>query len=241
MKFEIPVHRWAARAGNLKTEADWRRWLAAPCELADTINVEHVAGVDPMKLRRVGRLGNAALAISKELLSDLPELQPLSVVTVSELGELDANDALIESVVSGAHVSPQRFAASVHNHILGEVCINLGLECRGGASTGACDGFEVGLVEALGEMESGCWVLVLIYEPRVGEHYEKCFGRRSVEHMLGLLLQPSADIRLLLEKTDTDDSHEPRQPHALRWLAFLTGDTPEMRGRDGWHWKHVAA
>lgn len=240
MRFEIPIRRWAARAGALKTETDWRCWLAAPTKLADTISAEHIDGMDPMSLRRVGRLGNAALAISKALLSGIPRSAPLSVITVSELGELEANDALIENVVGGTPVSPQRFAASVHNHILGQVCINLDLQCRGSASTGARCGLEIGLIEALGELESGRRVLVLMYEPNVGEHYERFHGGRSPEHMVGVLLQPGAGTRLLLTRAGAGRYQKASRPRALRWLSLVTGDASELQGPDGWHWKNVA-
>lgn len=191
-----------------------------------------------MQLRRVGRLGTAAAAIGKTLLAEIPPGQSLSVVTISELGELETNDALIESIVAGAQVSPQRFAASVHNHILGQLCINLELPCRGGASTG---GLEVGLIEALGEMRLSHWVLALIFEPRVEAHYAPWCGTRA-EHILGVLLQPDTATRLVLERRP-DSRESPVAPnlHALHWLALLTGREMELVGRDGWYWSHVGA
>lgn len=192
-----------------------------------------------MQLRRVGRLGNAAVAIGKELLAEVPPAQSLSVVTVSELGELETNDALIESIVAGTPVSPQRFAASVHNHILGQLCINLELPCSGGASTG---GLEVGLIEALSEMHTGHWVLVLVFEPRVEAHYAPWCGGTWPEHVVGVLLRPGTGTRLLLEQR-AGEAESPLipEPYALHWLALLTGQAQRLTGRDGWHWNHVGA
>lgn len=238
IRFELPIHAWAARAGDLKSESDWRAWLDDPRELPATITTERVAGTNPMQLRRLGRLGNAAVAIGKTLLEEVPSDRSLSVVTVSELGELETNDALIESIVAGAPVSPQRFAASVHNHVLGQLCINLGLPCRGGASTG---GLEVGLIEALGEMHTDRWVLALVFEPRVETHYAPWCGGTWPEHMVGVLLQPEADTRLVLERRSgsTQPGAVPK-PRALHWLALLTGQAKELAGEDeGWCWSHV--
>jgi hypothetical protein len=239
-KFTISISRWAARAGTLRSEQEWRVWLSSPHALADEISPERVEGVNPMKLRRAGRLGNAAVAVGKELLREVPPDQSLSVLTISELGELEANDALIESVVSGTPVSPQGFAASVHDHILGQVCINLGLPCSGGASTGARSGLEIGLIEALSEMEMGHWVLALIFEPRVDEHYAPRCGGKSPEHIVGLLLRPGTGVRLELEKGGTGSGRQIDQPYALNWLALVTGHAEELEGRDGWRWRHVA-
>lgn len=239
IRFEIPIHAWSARAGALKTESHWRAWVDDPRELEHDIEGERVPGINPMKLRRLGRLGTAAVAMGRELLVDLPPGQSVSVVTVSELGELETNDALIESIVAGAPMSPQRFAASVHNHILGQLCINLELPCRGGASTGAVGALEVGLVEALSEMEMGHWVLALVFEPKVEEYYAPWWGGTRPEYMVGLVLQPGATRRLLLEKDDNAGRSDIAEPYALHWLALLTGRAARLKGRDGWCWSHV--
>jgi len=241
IKFEIPIHGWSARAGTLRSESDWRRWLHDPWELEHTLGPERVPGIDPMKLRRTGRLGNAAIAIGKELLDVVPPEQPLSVVTISQLGELETNDALIESVVGDAMVSPQRFTASVHNHILGQLCINLNLPCCGGASTGAASGLEIGLVEALSEMKMGYWVLALVFEPRVNVHYARWCGGFRPEYMIGLLLQPGSRQRLVLAKRSESGEHRAPEPRGLHWLALLTGQAGQLNAGNGWHWEYVDA
>lgn len=238
IRFEVPIHAWSARAGSLRSERDWRAWLDAPHEIEHTLVPERVPGISPMKLRRVGRLGNAAIAVAAELLASLPPDQSLSVVTVSELGELETNDALIESIVADAPVSPQRFSASVHNHILGQVCIALDLPCGGGASTA---GLEVGMVEALSEMESGHWVLALVFEPRVDEHYAPWCGGIRPEYVIGLLLQPGARRRLVLEWSSAPNTRDIPEPVGLHWLALLTGHADRLDGRGAWRWKHVDA
>lgn len=238
IRFEIPIHAWSARAGSLRSEPEWRAWLDAPHEIEHTLAPERVPDISPMKLRRVGRLGNAAIAVAAELLASLPPDQSLSVVTVSELGELETNDALIESIVADAPVSPQRFSASVHNHILGQVCIALDLPCRGGASTA---GLETGLVEALSEITAGHWVLALAFEPRVDEHYAPWCGGARPEYVVGLLLQPGARHRVVLERSGAASGHDIPEPRGLHWLALLTGHAARLDGAGGWRWKHVDA
>ncbi len=240
MKFELPIEGWAARAGNLKTEQEWRQWFENPEKLSDEISHEKIEGISPMMLRRAGRIGSAAVSIGKQLLTGISSREPLSVVTVSELGELESSDVLIESVVSGSALSPQKFAASVHNHILGQMCINLNLPCCGGASTGARSGLEMGLIEGLSELEMGCRALVLAFEPKVDKNYADWCGGRSPEHVIGVMLRSGASNRLLLEKTFGGESSQIRKPYALHWLSLLAGVVDELYGREGWHWKHVA-
>lgn len=238
IRFEIPIHAWSARAGSLRSKPEWQAWLDAPHEIEHSLAPERVPGLSPMKLRRVGRLGNAAIAVAAELLASLPPDQSLSVVTVSELGELETNDALIESIVADAPVSPQRFSASVHNHILGQVCIALDLACPGGASTA---GLEMGLVEALSELAAGRWVLVLVFEPRVDEHYAPWCGGSRPEYVVGLLLQSGARRRLALERATSPAGRDIPEPRGLHWLALLTGHAARLDGRGGWRWTHVDA
>jgi hypothetical protein len=239
MKFEVPIEHWTARAGTLKSCQEFHQWLVQPHELAPRISAEAVSGVNAMALRRTSSLGNAAVAIGRELLDRVPAGQPVSVVTVSELGELQTNDLLIETVVEGSTMSPQRFASSVHNHVLGQMCINLDLPCPGGASTGARSGLEMGVVEALSEMATGRWVLLLAFEPMVDEHYTRWCGGPAPEHVVGLLLHGEATVRLNLEQT-RDAPCEIGSPYALNWLSVLIGTSPVLHGSDGWRWSHVA-
>ncbi|GJL82850.1 MAG: hypothetical protein DHS20C01_24840 [marine bacterium B5-7] len=194
-----------------------------------------------MMLRRAGSLGNAAVAISRQLLGSKPDVQSLSVVTVSEFGELENNDALIESVVAGRAVSPQKFAASVHNHILGQVCINLGLPCRGGASTGCNGSLEIGLIEALSELDSAKRVLVLIFEPEIDHHYANWCGGPAPEHMVGVVLNKDAPSSVLLERKSDYSQGNLTFPRTLEWLSFITRKADTFIGNNGWYWSHVDA
>ena len=241
IQFEIPIHRWSARAGELRSETDWQNWFAEPHDILEHIKIEPIKGINPMMLRRLGSLGTAAVSIAKELLACVPVKQSLSVLTVSELGELATHDVLIESIVSKTVVSPQRFAASVHNHILGQICINLELPCAGGASTGARGGLEIGLIEALSEMKIGNWVLVLILEPAVDENYAQWYGGRSQEHIVGVLLQPDASLKIRLQRLSNVQETEKLKLCALHWLSFVAGNVNQFDGQYGWRWTHVAA
>ncbi len=239
MKFEIPISRWAARAGSLQSDQEWKAWLKCPEDLETTISVQPFEGISSMRLRRLESLGRGALAVGNELLASVPEDQPLSVLTVSEFGELETNDGLIETIVSDELVSPQKFSASVHNHILGQLCINLKLPCAGGASTGANSSLEMGLVEALSEMAEGRWVLVIAYEPRINEHYARWCGGEAPEYVVGLLLRPDAEQRFRMEKTPGLDNRPQSGIYGLQWLSFVVGLKKIFQGREGWIWTHV--
>jgi hypothetical protein len=136
-------------------------------------------------------------------------------------------------------MSPQKFASSVHNHVLGQLCINLALPCAGGASSGALAGLEIGMVEALSEMTMGHWVLLLAFEPTVDEHYARWCNGPAAEHMVGVLLQPAAPARLILERT-CEAPCEIGSHYALHWLSVLIGACSIFQGHDGWRWSHVA-
>lgn len=242
MRFEVPIDAWSARIGAFGSREAIRGWLEHPVDPGPRIAPEPIPGVSAMALRRASGLGRAAIAIGRELLERVPAGEPLSVITVSELGELGTNDALIESVVAGEAMSPQRFSASVHNHVLGQLCTTLDLPLPGGASTGAASGLEIGMVEALGELAGGRRVLFLAFEPEVDEHYAPWLGGRAPEHMVGVLLAPDAPVRLLLERTGGPPPDPvPGVPHALAWLSLVDGRTTRLPGPDGWRWSHVAA
>lgn len=242
MRFEVPIDAWSARIGGRRTCEAIRDWLEHPVDPGPRIAPESIPGVSAMALRRTSGLGRAAIAIGRELLGRVPAGEPLSVITVSELGELGTNDVLIESVVAGETLSPQRFSASVHNHVLGQLCTTLDLPLPGGASTGAASGLEIGMVEALGELAGGRRVLFLAFEPEVDEHYAPWLGGRAPEHMVAVLLSPDAPVRVLLERSGGPPPDPvPGVPHALAWLSLVEGRTTQLAGPDGWRWSHVAA
>lgn len=247
MRLLLPVERVAVRVGDLRRVDDVLCVLDGDAPLPPELAPEAVPGVSAMALRRATRLGNAAVAIAHELLAPCEERSSVSVITTSALGELQTNDALIEGVVGGGGVSPQKFSASVHNHVLGQVCIHLGLACPGGASTGGHGALEVGMVEALGELAAGGRVLLLAFEPRVEAHYAPWWGGTAPEHVVGILLEADATpgLALLREAHLPRDEHagaslDPSRPHALRWLSLVAGRVDRFDGVDGWCWHRVA-
>ena len=121
-----------------------------------------------MQRRRLSPLAKAAMATTHPLLAgrDMP------VLCCSVHGEAQRTYALLQDVAAGEPLSPTAFGLSVHNAIVGQLSISLGIHSPALALAGGDFPLLSGFLEAAAMLEEGTPELLLqFYEEPLPELY----------------------------------------------------------------------
>ncbi|WP_295802377.1 beta-ketoacyl synthase chain length factor [uncultured Microbulbifer sp.] len=161
------ISAWRAWAPGVSDPADWQRWRAGALGFADE-GVADVSFLPAMQRRRLSPLSKAAMATAHPLLAgrDMP------VLCCSVHGEARRTYALLQDVAAGEPLSPTAFGLSVHNAIVGQLSISLGIHSPAMALAGGDFPLLSGLLEATGMLAEGVPELLLqFYEEPLPELY----------------------------------------------------------------------
>lgn len=121
-----------------------------------------------MQRRRLSPLAKAAMATAQPLLAgrDMP------VLCCSVHGEAQRTYALLQDVAAGEALSPTAFGLSVHNAIVGQLSISLGIHAPALALAGGDFPLLSGFLEAAAMLQEGTDELLLqFYEEPLPELY----------------------------------------------------------------------
>ena len=121
-----------------------------------------------MQRRRLSPLSKAAMATAFPLL----EGRDIPVLCCSVHGEARRTYALLQDVANAEPLSPTAFGLSVHNAIVGQLSISLGIRSPALALAGGDFPLQSGLLEAIAMLAEGADALLLqFYEEPLPELY----------------------------------------------------------------------
>lgn len=164
---EFTISAWRAWAPGVSDAGDWQRWRTGELSFADQA-VPDTSFLPAMQRRRLSSLSKAAMATAHPLLRgrDIP------VLCCSVHGEACRTYALLQDVAAGEPLSPTAFGLSVHNAIVGQLSISLGIHAPALALAGGDYPLQSGFLEAAGMLAEGAPELLLqFYEEPLPELY----------------------------------------------------------------------
>ena len=164
---EFTISAWRAWAPGVSDAADWLRWRTGELRFADQA-VPDTSFLPAMQRRRLSNLSKAAMATAYDLLQgrDIP------ILCCSVHGEARRTYALLQDVAAGEPLSPTAFGLSVHNAIVGQLSISLGIHAPALALAGGDYPLQSGFLEAAAMLAEGVpEVLLQFYEEPLPELY----------------------------------------------------------------------
>ncbi|WP_299597952.1 beta-ketoacyl synthase chain length factor [uncultured Microbulbifer sp.] len=167
---EFTISAWRAWAPGVSDATDWQRWRNGELDFAEQA-IPDASFLPAMQRRRLSLLSKAAMATAHPLLNgrDMP------VLCCSVHGEAKRTYALLQDVAAGEPLSPTAFGLSVHNAIVGQLSISLGVHAPALALAGGDYPLLSGLLEAAGMLAEGIAgtdeLLLQFYEEPLPELY----------------------------------------------------------------------
>lgn len=164
---EFTISAWRAWAPGVSDAAEWRRWRQGELSFADEA-IPDTGFLPAMQRRRLSPLAKAAMSTAHPLLNgrDLP------VLCCSVHGEAKRTYALLQDVAAAQPLSPTAFGLSVHNAIVGQMSISLGIRSPALALAGGDFPLLSGFIEAAAMLAEGASEMLLqFYEEPLPELY----------------------------------------------------------------------
>ena len=164
---EFTISAWRAWAPGVSDADDWQRWRNGELDFAEQA-VPDTSFLPAMQRRRLSPLSKAAMATAHPLLNgrDIP------VLCCSVHGEAKRTYALLQDVAAAEPLSPTAFGLSVHNAIVGQLSISLGIRAPALALAGGDFPLQSGLLEAAAMLAEGTGEMLLqFYEEPLPELY----------------------------------------------------------------------
>lgn len=164
---EFTISAWRAWAPGVSDAADWQGWRNGDIDFAEAA-IPDTSFLPAMQRRRLSPLSKAAMTTAHPLLAgrDIP------VLCCSVHGEAKRTYALLQDVAAGEPLSPTAFGLSVHNAIVGQLSISLGIHSPALALAGGDFPLQSGLLEAAAMLAEGTEELLLqFYEEPLPELY----------------------------------------------------------------------
>ncbi|WGL15284.1 beta-ketoacyl synthase chain length factor [Microbulbifer bruguierae] len=164
---EFTISAWRAWAPGLSDAVDWQRWRDGELNFADQA-IPDISFLPAMQRRRLSALAKAAMATAHALLDgrDMP------VLCCSVHGEAQRTYTLLQDVAAGEPLSPTAFGLSVHNAIVGQLSISLGIHSPALALAGGDFPLHSGFIEAAAMLAEGAPEMLLqFYEEPLPELY----------------------------------------------------------------------
>ncbi|MFV8782828.1 beta-ketoacyl synthase chain length factor [Microbulbifer sp. SA54] len=164
---EFTISAWRAWAPGVSDATDWLRWRRGELGFADQA-IPDASFLPAMQRRRLSPLSKAAMATAYPLLSgcDIP------ILCCSVHGEAQRTYALLQDVAASEPLSPTAFGLSVHNAIVGQLSISLGIRSPALALAGGEYPLLGGFLEAAAMLAEGTPEMLLqFYEEPLPELY----------------------------------------------------------------------
>ena len=216
--------------------ARYSQWQ--PCISPNGSSVQpNVQFVEPMLRRRLSSLARMTLSVANECTQGLDEVR---FVFASRHGELGRTVTLLDSLADKEALSPVLFGLSVLN--AGTGLFSILRKDRSPSSAISCgrSSFGYGLMEsALQLAEHPDQSVLYVYaDERAPKPYEDVEPQDSCPHVVGLLLQSSADVRISFSCSATKEpSSDEAQSRAF--IRCLDGGESSWCG-EGTRWSWAA-
>lgn len=195
----------------------------------------NVQFIEPMLRRRLSSLARMTLAVAGDCAQGLDEVR---FVFASRHGELGRTVALLEALADKEDLSPVLFGLSVLNASTGLFSILRKDRAPSSAISCGRSSFGYGLMEsALQLAEHPDQSVLYVYaDELVPELYGDVEPQSGCPHVVGLLLQSSADLRISLSCSATTDSPS-EEAQARAFMRCIDGGESRWCG-DGriWSW-----
>ncbi|WDY58384.1 beta-ketoacyl synthase chain length factor [Pseudomonas sp. PSKL.D1] len=230
------ISQWRAWAPGLQTPAEWQAWAQGGLSPQSEAPAPDVSFLPALQRRRLSYLARMAFAVGWPLAEGQGAL-PL--VFVSRHGETPRTYTLLCELAEGQPLSPTQFSLSVHNAVIGLWSILRGETSEMTALSAAGDGFEQGVLEAVGLLAEGApAVLLIITEELPAQAYRPWIDDVPFSYAMGLLLTPGQQWQLQPELAENLEVTE--LPHALSWLQALLSNRHSFNHswkRRTWNWQ----
>lgn len=230
------IDNWAAWSSDLETEEEWDLFFGSQAKIADEQHAKKadVEFLPAMQRRRLSSLARAVFRVAHQCVEgneDIPS------VFCSHYGELRRTNQILNTIASGAEVSPLAFSLSVHNAISGQHSILFKNIQPTTSLAPAGDGYLSAFAEALGILTMGAEaVLVVCYEDSIPEFYEPYISSVASPTAIAIRLRmaQSEDLRRYKLDFARDMREEPDLEIPLLALIRFFVQKRQCVGHEGW-------
>jgi len=238
------VRRWSAWSPGLEDADAWRRWCAAPTELASEGRPE-ARFLPAMLRRRCGSLARIMLTTAFDCCAPA-ELGEVATVFASRHGNINESIDLLDRLAERQPLSPTAFSHTVHNAQAGLFSIAAANRRASSSIAAQRDSFACGYLEALTllEREPERPVLLVVGDVPLAPTFAPLVEEPAGAYGLALLLARGGDgVEIAFGRApEARTPNAPAWPEAIEFLRWLVRGEPDLilgSPRRPWQWERL--